>query len=115
MEWGHFSYKKGTIEEYVGARGLKQRGTKKWRRDVSHGIARMQEVFHVDEIVLGGGNTKKIKSLPPGCRAGANANAFLGGFRMWEESSDRQPASRAKSTIDIATGRKKPKRTGQSA
>jgi len=113
MEWGHFSYKKGTIEDYVGVRGLKQRGKKKWRGDVMRGVARMQEVFHVDEIVLGGGNTKQIKKLPPGCREGTNANAFLGGFRMWEETSDRQPSSHAKRTVDIATGRKKPKEAGK--
>jgi len=35
-------------------------------------------------VVLGGGNVKKLKELPKGCRAGENANAFLGGFRLWE-------------------------------
>jgi hypothetical protein len=27
----------------------------------------------------------KLKKLPNGCRAGDNNNAFLGGFRLWEE------------------------------
>ena len=35
------------------------------------------------DVVLGGGNEKKLKTLPPGCRAGTNTNAFRGGFRMW--------------------------------
>jgi polyphosphate glucokinase len=30
---------------------------------------------------------KKLKELPPGCRAGDNANAFQGGFRLWEDES----------------------------
>jgi polyphosphate glucokinase len=106
MEWGHFSYQKGTIEDYVGARGLERLGKKKWRRHVARGIGFMNRVFHVDDVVLGGGNAKKLKNLPQGCRAGDNANAFLGGFRMWEESSHRQPSSRTKRTIDIATVRR---------
>ena len=48
-----------------------------------------------DVIVLGGGNVKKLKELPPGCRAGDNANAFLGGFRMWENPCDRHTSSMA--------------------
>jgi polyphosphate glucokinase len=40
--------------------------------------------FLVDDVVLGGGNVKKLTRLPKGCRAGANTNACLGGFRLWE-------------------------------
>lgn len=36
------------------------------------------------QVVLGGGNAKKLTRLPMGCRMGDNANAFLGGFRLWE-------------------------------
>jgi polyphosphate glucokinase len=39
--------------------------------------------MHPDDIVLGGGGVKEFKTLPTGCRPGDNANAFLGGFRMW--------------------------------
>ena len=31
---------------------------------------------------------KNLKELPPGCRAGDNANAFLGGFRLWAVPAD---------------------------
>jgi polyphosphate glucokinase len=34
-------------------------------------------------VVLGGGNAKKIKKLPPHARLGKNENAFVGGFRLW--------------------------------
>lgn len=107
MEWGHFSYKNGTVEDYVGARGLRRLGTKKWRSHVMYGLSRMLEVFCVDDIVVGGGNAKKLKDLPTGCRHGDNANAFLGGFRMWQESSDRQRSLHATRTVEIAAGRRR--------
>jgi len=87
MELGHLPYKKGTYEDYVGLRGLEKRGTKKWRKDVADVVARLTAALEPDEVVLGGGNSKKLKKLPPGCRAGDNANAFLGGFLLWDKES----------------------------
>ncbi len=85
MELGHFPYKKGTYEDYVGLRGLEKRGKKKWRKDVEDVVARLTAALEPDEVVLGGGNVKKLKKLPPGCRAGENANALLGGILLWEK------------------------------
>ena len=90
MEVGHLAYKNGTYEDYVGIMGLKRFGKKKWRRNVNFGVARLMAVLHPDDVVLGGGNAKKLKELLPGCRKGENANAFLGGFRMWKEEVDRE-------------------------
>jgi polyphosphate glucokinase len=84
MELGHLPYKKGTFEDYVGIRGLERRGKKKWRGAVEDVVARLVAALEPDSVVLGGGNVKKLKALPPLCRAGVNANAFLGGFRLWE-------------------------------
>jgi polyphosphate glucokinase len=106
MEWGHFSYKKGMVEDYVGARGLRRFGRKKWRHHVLYGLSRMLEVFGVDDVVLGGGNAKYLRDLPAGCRAGDNANAFVGGFRMWEEGSIWQGSLQANRLFDIAAARK---------
>lgn len=86
LELGHLCYRDKTYEDYVGARGLKKYGKKKWRRLVNFGVARLTEALHPSDIVLSGGNAKRIKKLPSGCRAGDNANAFIGGFRMWEEN-----------------------------
>ena len=86
MELGHLSYKNGTYEDYVGLRGLKRFGKKKWQRHVAFGVARLIDAIHPDDVVLGGGNAKKLKEMPPGCRAGDNANAFVGGFRLWDGS-----------------------------
>jgi polyphosphate glucokinase len=90
MELGHLPYKKGTYEDYVGLRGLKKRGKKKWRKSVFDVVERLSMALEPDEVVLGGGNVKKLKKLPLHCRAGDNANAFRGGFRLWQEEGGEQ-------------------------
>lgn len=85
LEFGHLPYKKGTYEDYVGLRGLEKYGKKKWRKLVADVIERLIAALEPDDVVLGGGNVKKLKTLPGQCRIGDNANAFLGGFRMWED------------------------------
>ena len=87
MELGHLPYKKRTYEDYVGLRGLKKHGKKKWRKDVADVVERLTAAIEPDDVVLGGGNVKKLKKLPPQCRLGDNFNAFLGGFRMWNVES----------------------------
>ena len=94
MELAHLPYRKATFEDYVGIRGLKRLGKKKWRRAVFDVVARLTAALEPDYVVLGGGNVKRLKELPPKCRAGDNANAFLGGFRLWE-SADRPPPAPA--------------------
>jgi polyphosphate glucokinase len=85
MELAHLTFKKGTYEDYLGARGLKRVGRKKWQRHVENCVARIIHAFQLDDVVIGGGNATKLTKLPKGCRAGDNANAFLGGFRLWQE------------------------------
>ena len=93
MELGHLPYRKGTYEDYVGQRGLEQRGKKKWRRHVAEVVAGLIAALEPDDVVLGGGNVRKLKELPAGCRAGDNANAFVGGGRLWEQAAgSRTPA-----------------------
>jgi polyphosphate glucokinase len=86
LELAHMPYRKGTFEDYVGLRGLKRMGRRKWRKHVDAVIEQFVATFQPDEIVLGGGNLKELKELPPLCRPGSNANAFEGGMRLWEES-----------------------------
>jgi len=85
MELSQLPYKKGTYEDYVGVRGLTKHGQKKWQRFVKDVVARLTGALEPDDVVLGGGNAKKLTKLPPDCRMGDNANAFLGGFRLWEK------------------------------
>jgi polyphosphate glucokinase len=96
MELAHLPYKSGTFEDYVGKRGLDRKGKKKWREHVADVVAQLVAALEPDDVVLGGGNVKYLKELPPGCRAGENANAFLGGFRLWEEPTDRKTLTLAK-------------------
>ena len=93
MELGHLPYRKGTFEDYVGFRGLKRSGKKKWRRHVADVVARLIAALEPDDVVLGGGNVRKLEELPPGCRLGENANAFRGGFGLWETADGQRPSA----------------------
>ena len=86
MELGHLPYKEATFEHYVGLRGLKRLGKKRWRKHVADVVERLQAALEPDYVVIGGGNVKKLTALPPGSREGDNANAFLGGFRLWADA-----------------------------
>ena len=85
MELAHLPYKKRTYEDYLGNRGLKRLGKKKWRRHIASVVDRMVGALQLDDVVIGGGNVKKLDDLPPSSRAGSNELAFRGGFRMWDE------------------------------
>jgi polyphosphate glucokinase len=87
MEIGHLPYRKRTYEDYVGVRGLKRVGKKKWRQYVADVVERLTAALEPDYVVLGGGNAAELKTLPPKCRLGDNANAFKGGFRLWGEEA----------------------------
>ena len=90
MELAHLPYKKGrTYEDYVGLRGLRRLGKKKWRRHVADIVERLKTALEPGYIVLGGGNLKKLKKLPAGTEAGDNRNAFRGGFRLWASDNSK--------------------------
>ena len=91
MELAHLPYKHGkTYEDYLGTRGLKRLGRKKWLREVAKVVAIMRAALEPEEVVLGGGNAKKLKKLPPGTRLGSNENAFRGGFELWNDAADHR-------------------------
>jgi polyphosphate glucokinase len=87
MELGHLPYKKATYEDYVGARALERMGRKKWRKHAVDVIERMRGALVPDEVLLGGGNARYLEPLPQGCRLGDNADAFSGGFRLWQRAT----------------------------
>jgi len=91
LELGHLPYKKGVFEDYVGVCGLEKHGRKKWRRYVADAVDRIVAAIEPDEVVIGGGNVKELKEMPPNCRPGDNANAFTGGFRLWEKEQKPKP------------------------
>jgi polyphosphate glucokinase len=98
MELAHLSYRKATYEDYVGVRARERLGKKKWRKQVATVVEHLSAAFCPDDVVLGGGNSKQLTELPPGCRLGDNDNAFTGGVRLWEHSprTVRGPAATRK-------------------
>jgi polyphosphate glucokinase len=104
MELAHLPYKSSTFEDYVGLRGLKKHGKKKWRKLVADVTARLIAALEPDEVVLGGGNVRLLKKLPPLCRAGNNDNAFEGGFRLWNPAREfRRALPPAQETKEIVS------------
>jgi predicted NBD/HSP70 family sugar kinase len=92
MELAHLPYKNGkTYEDYVGFRGLQRLGKKNWRRHVADVVERLKKALEAEYVVLGGGNAKHIKDLPPDTRMGDNRNAFVGGSRLWEKKTRPRP------------------------
>jgi predicted NBD/HSP70 family sugar kinase len=85
LEIAHLPYRNGkTYEDFLGRRGMVRMGKKRWRQLVAEIVPRLLHAFQVDEVVLGGGNVKQLKALPPASRLGSNVQAFTGGFRLWE-------------------------------
>jgi len=98
-ELGHVTYRKGlSYEDYLGERGRRLRGNKKWRQSVHDVVEQLRRAFEVDYVVLGGGNAGHLKRLPAGARLGDNRNAFVGGLRLWRQRGGRLH-------LDRATGR----------
>jgi len=86
MELAHLLYKDGrTYEDYLGLRGLERLGKRKWRKHVFKVVEKLRTALGADYVILGGGNSKKLKDLPPRTRLGGNENACLGGCRLWEQ------------------------------
>jgi polyphosphate glucokinase len=86
LELGHLPYRKATFEDYVGEGGRQRLGKKRWRAAVAETVELLSKALEPDYVVLGGGNAKLLKELPPNARLGANQNAFVGAVRLWDEA-----------------------------
>ena len=85
LELGDLPYRDlAVIEDYLGRSGLERLGAKDWQREVEFAVTQLKKSLIADYVVLGGGNTKKLDSLPKGVERGHNRNAFLGGARLWQ-------------------------------
>ena len=86
LELAHLPYHDGrTYEEYLGQAGLDRIGRQKWRKHVARVVALLSAAVVADYTVLGGGNVRLLRLLPPHTRRGDNSNAFRGGYRAWRE------------------------------
>ncbi len=85
LELGDLPYPEGKIiENYLGVPGLELLGEREWKREVIYAVMQLKRSFIADYVVLGGGNVRRLKTVPRGIEKGQNANAFLGGIRLWE-------------------------------
>ena len=92
LELAHLPYKKGlTYEEYIGLAGLERRGKRRWRASVLDVVARLKAAMVCDYVLLGGGNAKLMKDLPPGVLLGANSDAVDGGLKLWQNDQPTTP------------------------
>lgn len=84
MEIAHLPYRKGrTYEDYLSAASLKKRGRDKWEHHVFSAVELLSAALEPDYVVIGGGNVRLLRELPPKCRRGDNTDAFKGGFALW--------------------------------
>src|SRR5262245_35204892 len=84
LELGQLSYRKGRpLGESLGRSGLRGPGKRKWRRALAEVVPALLAALLVDYVVLGGGNAKRVKEPPSGCRLSNILTAFRGGFRLW--------------------------------
>jgi polyphosphate glucokinase len=95
MEMGHLPYIDGkTYEDVIGEAGLRRLGKRKWRRHVHRIVELLMAATNADYVVLGGGNVRFMDELPPNTRRGNNANAFRGGFRLWDDEATTKKRAR---------------------
>ena len=50
-------------------------------------VEKLKAALGADYVVLGGGNAKLLKAVPPGARLGENSNAQKGGFRLFQNGA----------------------------
>jgi polyphosphate glucokinase len=110
LELAHLPYRNNrTYEDYVGLRGFKRLGRKKWQRHVEKVIELLKHGLQADYVMLGGGQTKKLKALPEGVRLGNNSHAILGGIRLWETTvSGVHDKSAARPPAPLGSGKGAP-------
>jgi len=94
LELAHLPYRRGrTYEDYLGMRGFVRLGRKKWTSHVHAVVALLKAGLQADYVVLGGGQTKKLRALPAGVRVSDNQCAIRGGLRLWDAPAHRQRRS----------------------
>jgi len=91
LELAHLPYRGDrTYEDYVGVRGLIRLGRRKWTSHVHAVVEILQAGLQAEYVVLGGGQTKKLKSMPRGVRVNDNRCAIRGGLRLWDSLANRK-------------------------
>ena len=90
LELAHMPYRKGrTFEDYVGKRGIKRMGRKRWRKHVAAVVEILRAGLQADDVVIGGGEAQGLNRLPRDTRLVGGDNAILGGLRIWVDPKNR--------------------------
>jgi len=95
LELAHLPFRGQTFEDYCGQRGLNTLGEDAWRAVVLEAAELLRAAVAAEYVMLGGGNVRLMKDLPPRVRRGHNDRAFEGGFRLWADGPPLPPAWRA--------------------
>ncbi len=106
LELAHLPYKHGrSYEEYAGVVAMKDMGKRRWREHVREIVGLLRAGLNAEYVILGGGNAKYLKTLPPSARLGDNRNAFRGGFRLWRDEANTRASSHRSGGARARTGR----------
>ena len=102
LELSHLPFRDQTFEDLLGQRGLTALGEEAWRAAVLESAELLRAATAAEYVVLGGGNVRLLKDLPPGVRRGDNDKAFEGGFRAWPATRGVDGANQADAFASLA-------------
>jgi polyphosphate glucokinase len=86
LELAHHPWLKKTYEDYLGKRGIKKYGEKRWNKLLRKAVAQTQATFNWDQLYLGGGNTKLVTlQFRPNVTVVSNLDGLLGGVALWRD------------------------------
>jgi|GEM_PF-90027 len=84
LELAHLPYKGAeSFEDLVGAAALKRLGEKRWTKNVFDIVEHLTDALQVEYVALGGGNSKRLTTLPPATIRSNSDAAREGGFSLW--------------------------------
>ncbi|MFT4111841.1 ROK family protein [Silvibacterium sp.] len=84
LELGHHPWGKKTYEDYLGKKGLKKLGKKRWNKLLEKALDQTQKTFNWDHLYIGGGNAKEINfTLPTNVTVVSNEDGLYGGVALW--------------------------------
>jgi len=76
-----------TYEDFLGKRGLKKYGAKRWNKLLTRAIDQTAATFNWDRLYLGGGNAKEIRfTLSDTIKVISNQDGLLGGVALWKHN-----------------------------
>jgi polyphosphate glucokinase len=86
LELGHHPWRKKTYEDYLGKRGLRKFGVKRWNKLVKRAVAQTAATFNWDTLYIGGGNAKKVTlKHGPNIKIISNEEGLLGAMALWRD------------------------------